>query len=420
METMSKLYRFIIGSLIIGIYIVILIKIPASAAGICEPDGQQSSGAVYRICMPEPAHWNGNLVVYAHGYVAFNRPVEIPEEQMRLSDCTLISEIINEEGYAFATTSYSTNGLAVREGIIDLCELVSIFKEKYTEPNFVYLIGVSEGGLITTLVVEQFPNIFDGGLAACGPIGDFCKQINYIGDFRVVFDYFFPNLIPGSPVDIPQDVIDNWSTVYEPSIKDVIKSNKRIIKQLLRVTFAPVDWGDPSSIERTIISLLWYNVFATNDTRQKLGGQPFDNTYRYYFGSTNDFLLNQNVKRFKADQAALHEIERHYQTSGRPLCPLVTLHTIKDQIVPYWHETYYQIKSSLNGSFLKHNNILAFQYGHCNFKLYEILVAFSLLVRKVEGRDPISIEKIREDKKSCSFPHIPDIGQSSTWIKVTE
>ena len=35
------------------------------------------SVARYRICMPVGA-WNGDLVVYAHGYVAFNEDVVIP------------------------------------------------------------------------------------------------------------------------------------------------------------------------------------------------------------------------------------------------------------------------------------------------------------------------------------------------------
>ena len=32
-------------------------------------EGTQMSGAVYRICMPTALPWNGDLVLYAHGYV---------------------------------------------------------------------------------------------------------------------------------------------------------------------------------------------------------------------------------------------------------------------------------------------------------------------------------------------------------------
>lgn len=54
----------------------------------CDPDQQQASGAIYRICMPIFPPWNGDLVVYAHGYVSPTEAVGIPEDQMRLPDGT--------------------------------------------------------------------------------------------------------------------------------------------------------------------------------------------------------------------------------------------------------------------------------------------------------------------------------------------
>jgi hypothetical protein len=79
----------------------------------CE-DGEQESGAIYRICMPTAPPWNGDLVIYAHGYVGPHKPVGIPEDQISLpgSDTT-VDQIVHSLGFAFATTSYYTNGLAV-------------------------------------------------------------------------------------------------------------------------------------------------------------------------------------------------------------------------------------------------------------------------------------------------------------------
>jgi len=297
-------------------------------------------------------------------------------------------------GFAFATSSYSTNGLAVREGVEDLRDLVDIFSATHGQPRRVYLVGGSEGGIITALAVEQFPEVFDGGLAACGPIGDLRWQVNYWGDFRVVFDYFFPDLIPGSPVNVPEEVIDNWDTVYLPRIRYAIRSKPHATAQLLRVTRAPIDRHDPDSIETTILGLLWYNVFATNDGIAKLGGQPFDNMHRFYFGSDDDFRLNLEVQRFHADPAALDEIEAHYQTIGHLISPLVTLHTTGDPVVPYWHELLYRAKVRASGSSSLHNNIPAFRYGHCNFKVSEILVAFALLAFRVTGQELTGAENV--------------------------
>ncbi|MFQ5340709.1 MAG: alpha/beta hydrolase family protein [Anaerolineae bacterium] len=378
------------------------------AASTCE-DGQQSSGALYRICMPASDAWNGDLVVFAHGYVAPDDPLEIPEDQMKLPGGMSMPEIANRLGFAFATTSYSTNGLAIREGVADVHDLVGVFTQTHGQPSRVYLVGGSEGGIVTALAVEQYPDVFDGGLAACGPVGDFRRQANYWGDFRVVFDYFFPDLIPGSPIDVPQEVMDNWDSVYVPAIQDAIQANPRATDQLLRVTHAATDRYHPDSVKATILGLLWYNVFATNDGITKLQGQPFDNSHRVYYGSYNDWRLNRQVQRFNADQSALDEIEAYYQTSGRLTSPLVTLHNTGDPFVPYWHEPLYRWKAFWNGSSLKHSNVPALRYGHCNFNLVEGVAAFAVLYLKVTGSDLLGVEAV-----------LPDAGSQAKFQKLLQ
>ena len=246
----------------------------------CDPDGEQDSGALYRICMP--AIWNGDLLVFAHGYVSPTEPVAIPEDQMTLPDGTTLSDIANSLGLAFATTSYSTNGLAVRQGVADIVDLIDIFIAEKGEPDNVYLIGASEGGLITTLVIEQHPDLFSGGLAMCGPYGDFQGQINHFGDFRILFDYFFPGLMPGDPINIPDSLIENWETHYDEDILPTLQDPDNVdrVDQLLNVAGASYDPAEPETKYQTIAQLLWYNVFATNDGQAKLGGQPFDNQAR--------------------------------------------------------------------------------------------------------------------------------------------
>ena len=354
---------------------------PNAPAGTCSPDGVQPGGAIYRICMPNLL-WNGDLVVYAHGYVAYNEPLAIPENQLRLPNGISLPDLVNALGFAFATTSYRTNGLAVKDGVDDLVELVDIFKATHGDPIRVYVTGVSEGGLITALAVERRPDVFDGGLAACGPIGDFRRQIDYFGDFRVLFDYFFPDLIPGDPANIPQSLIDDWPTYYAATIRPVIldPANADKVDQLLRVSNAPYIPGVISTLETSIYDALSYNVLATNDGIAKLGGQPFDNQDRVYGGSNDDAQLNRTVRRFSADQAALDEIEATYQTTGRLPVPLVTLHTTLDQQVPYWHEPLYHVKVIVNDSLALHEHHEVSRYGHCYFEANEVVGAFMQLV----------------------------------------
>lgn len=355
----------------------------------CDPDGQQASGAWYRICMP-PLWLGGDLFVYAHGYVSPTEPVGIPEDQMTLPGGLSIATVVNGLGYAFATTSYSVNGLAVVQGMADLVDLVDIFTAEKGAPNRVYLVGVSEGGLITALLIEQHPDTFDGGLAMCGPYGDFAYQVNHFGDFRAVFDYFFPGLMPGSPAQIPEELMANWDTYYATTVKPEIEdpANAGLVDQLLQVTGLAYDPADPGSKEATIQYLLWYNVFSTNDGVAKLGGQPFDNQDRVYTGSDDDGQLNLGVQRFAADQAALDEMEAHYQTSGVLSVPLVTLHTTGDPLVPYWHARHYRAMTLHADNIALHDHRTAEAYGHCSFGATDVLNAFFRLVEMVENPPP--------------------------------
>jgi pimeloyl-ACP methyl ester carboxylesterase len=357
---------------------------PASPHASCDPDRTQASGAIDRICMPPFfIPWNHDLVVFAHGYVSPTAPVAIPEDQLALPDGTSIPDAVTMMGYAFATTSYYTNGLAVQEGLADLVDLVSIFKAGHPDTNRVYLLGASEGGLITALAAEQHVDVFNGGaMALCGPVGDFRQQVNYFGDFRVVFDYFFPSLLPGSPITIPQSLMDNWDTYLAITITPALTNpvNAISVTQLLSVAQAAYEPLTPTTAITTISGLLWYNVFATNDAKAKLGGQPFDNYTRVYSGSLDDATLNTAAQRFTADPAAISAIQTHYQTVGQPRIPVATVHNTLDPIVPYWHEPLYQVKVEAQGAALMHYNLPVSRYGHCNFNAAEAQAALSWLV----------------------------------------
>jgi hypothetical protein len=245
---------------------------------------------------------------------------------------------------------------------------------------------------VTALAVEQSPELFSGGLAACGPVGDFRRQVDYVGDFRVLFDYFFPGLVPGDAITPPPLTQEEWSSVYVPSIRAAFAAQPAQLDRLLRVARAAFDPNEPRTRAETALAVLWYSVFATTDARQKLGGNPYDNSRRLYLGSGNDFWLNLLVDRFHADATALAAMEDGYQTSGRLAAPLVTLHTTADPVVPYWHEPLYTLKALPSGRL--HTNLPVFRYGHCGFRAEETLVGLGLLVLKVEGRGLSSPERV--------------------------
>jgi pimeloyl-ACP methyl ester carboxylesterase len=390
-----------------GLAVALLATSPAPALAQTPPLPQNCVGGLLGraqalMCYPPAGAWNGDLVVFAHGYVA---PAEglpqIPWDQLQLPDGTSIPGMVMSLGFAFATTSYSDDGLAIVDGVQDLTNLVDAFaKGPWGSPDHVYVVGASEGGLVTTLAVEQSPLVFSGGVATCGPVGDFRKQINYWGDFRVLFDFYFPRLMPGTVTSVPAVSQEQWERVYAPGIAAALAAKPALLDKILRVSRAPFDPARLQTKVETALGILWYSAFATMDAQAKLGGQPFDNSKRLYTGSGNDLWLNLLVPRYHADLPALAAIEAHYQTTGRLEAPLVTLHTTGDPIVPYWHEPLYSLKALLGGSGLLHANLPVLRYGHCSFEPAEALVALGLLVLKVEGRELLSAERVLTTEKA--------------------
>ena len=351
-------------------------------------DGDQPSGARYRICMPN-AFWNGDLVVYAHAYVKPGEPIAIPEDQLFIGGVSL-PDVVTGQGYAFAVSSFRRNGLAVLEGIDDLVELVEIFEAGYGEPDRVILTGASEGGAVTTLGVERRPDVFDGGLALCGPNGDFQRQVDYFTDFRAVFDVFFPGVIEGTPISITQNLTETWETsFYSETVRPLIISPtyEITVNQVISVTGAAINsTGFPTGTEQTFDRLLWYNIYSTDDARDHLGGNPYDNLARVYSGSADDATLNNTIFRTAADPAARALISTSYESSGALAVPLITMHTTGDEVVPYWHVAAYQQKVDAAGSGTLYEHRRFDRFGHCNFTALEVQSAFVAISERANAR----------------------------------
>jgi pimeloyl-ACP methyl ester carboxylesterase len=342
-------------------------------------DGTLEHGALYRICFP--GTWNGDLVLYAHGYVAPDQPLALPSDQIGGQS---VADIVNGLGYAFATTSYRANGLVVPEATEDLVELDATMRRLYRpDPGRSLVVGVSEGGLVTALAIEQHPDLFDGGLAACGPVGSFRNQLDYFEDFRVVFDYLFPGVIPGSVVDVPASVTAGWESIYAPAVVIALLAHPDRARELVRITGAPVARDDLPSIAVTAVGILWYNVIGSANAQARLAGQPYDNSTRVYSGSSNDAALNAGVARFTADPAVVSSLGQ-FETSGVLTVPLVTLHTTGDPIVPVGHESLYAAKVSQAGASELLTQTAIERYGHCSFEAAELLAAFSTLRGKLQ------------------------------------
>lgn len=195
-----------------------------------------------------------------------------------LASSSAQSEFECVEGTQTSGSLYRT-GLAVEKGMADIIDLLQIYKSKYGEPEKVFLTGASEGGLITALLIESEPNLFDAGLEACGPVGDFPYQLKYFGDARATFQFFFPRLIPGDPFKPDVGLANNWKVYYETIVQPSVfaSANRSKIDQWVKVANLPFDENDYiGSLKTTVEDVLRYSVVNINDAGVTLGGFPFE------------------------------------------------------------------------------------------------------------------------------------------------
>jgi hypothetical protein len=204
--------------------------------------------------------------------------------------------------------------------------------------------------------------------------------------------------------------MDNWESSFAPSIALSLSNpaNALQVQQLMNVSQAPFDPMDQNTIGATVIGVLWYNVFATNDGIEKLDGQPFDNQSRVYAGSFDDVLLNQNVQRFTADKLALKRIDKKYETSGALKKPLIVLHTTGDPIVPAWHTALYTNKVLANTKGGPYLPVVIPRYGHCSFTLDEILNGFGWLVYQTTSQN-VNRNALRIDSSKANELYNPNV-----------
>jgi pimeloyl-ACP methyl ester carboxylesterase len=353
---------------------------PAAAqpiiAATCQ-DAPLSSGATARVCLPE-GEWQ-DVLVYAPGFAPAPgfRNLELPGGES-------LPEVIAGRGLAFATSSV---GLEADTG-----ELVDALPALLGRaPRRVILAGASQGSLVVTRLAEQSPARFAGALALCGPLGEYQRQVDYFGDTRVLFDYFFPGVLPGSPVEIPPWLIAGWESTYAPAVAAALQNNPARAAELVAVAGVPIDASTPERAAETSVSgllgVLWYNVFATNGARQQLDGNPYGNAVRVYAGSSDDATLNgpSGVARFTADEGVAERLAAS-GTSGRVRLPLVVMHTTGDEIVPFRAAERYLEQARAAGYEQNVTLRRIERYGHCNFTSDELLLSFFVLNQAIEAR----------------------------------
>jgi len=358
--------------------------VTGTAAAQSHYEGAIGPGSSYEIDVP--AVWNGDLVLYAHGIVQAALPVVPPTNQ---DGYAAIRAALLAKGYAVAASSYSSNGWALGDAVRRTHQLSGIFKSKVGAPARTLLMGHSMGALAITKMAEVYPGQYDGALPMCGPLGGALTEVQYAGDARVTFDFYFPGVLPGGPFDVPEGIPyeSNPPSPLFLQVYGALLGNPAKMQQW--AVAAKLPFASATELGNSAFYVVGFVWRYTNDLIARVNGKlPYDNRDTVYqVNATADpavnaalsAQLNAGIARFDADVAALNYYERNYQPEGDIRFPVVTLHTLRDPAIPYSHEAQYAalVAAAGRSDWLVQRAVN--RWGHCAMTTGEVLDAFTTL-----------------------------------------
>lgn len=370
----------------------------------CAP-GQDIHGAFFLIALP--ASYNGQLILWNHGYsLTAPAPLATP-------DLVPGAPVLLELGFAVAASSYRPDatglgGWAVRDGAADTEHLRQRFVESFGRPLRTFIVGASEGGLVTEEMVERFghdeqgrPN-YDGALSACGVLAGARRHWEGEFDQRVVYQYYCQNLPRANEPQYPlylglapnntltvDDVtarVNECTGIAQPPATRTPQQTQNLAN-LIGVLKIPESGllGDLVGVPFSMQELVVVRTYGLN---------PFTNLGVHYSGSTDDAALNQGVYRAGENDAAEDFLERAYDPNGHIDIPVLTTHTIGDPVVFVEQENAFRhtVKDARRLQDLQQNYVDA--SGHCQFTFSEELASFQALLSWVETRKRPTREEV--------------------------
>ncbi|MFF0371021.1 hypothetical protein [Micromonospora sp. NPDC005087] len=327
-----------------------------------------------------PARWNGDLVLWAHGYRGQGTVLSPEPPGFGLRQRLL------EQGYAWASSSYDRNGFDIRSGVLGTKDLADHFGRTVRRPHHTYLAGVSMGGYVIGRSLEQYPGYYDGALPMCGVLGD-----QTLLDFYLDYNLVAQSLAGVSAYPTPTDYLTNAVPRIQvalglagltPTGPDTTTDRG---KQLRAITVNRSGGPRPGADAAFAVwkdFLFSISVTSGGDSPAQRPGQLSTNLLTRY-SPNSPVNVNATVPRVAPEnvwQRLLPTLTEVPRIAGRPTAPVLTLHGLGDLFVPFSMEQAYATDVARHGRsrLVVQRAIRATQ--HCEFTPAEAGAAWDDLV----------------------------------------
>jgi pimeloyl-ACP methyl ester carboxylesterase len=434
--------------------LVLSLAAPA-AAQFQTVDTFQIKGAYGMIIVPK--NWNGSLFIYAHGYSADKRLVAPLPKDPTQGNVLLEAAILPAlSGYASAATTFRSVGWDVKDAIKDIENLRRRFVKKYGKPRYTYLWGHSEGGMITSTVIEYLPQVYDGAAPLCGTGAGARRNFDGAFDLRVLYEYACRDVpearfacrvcsdgksrcleegdcpagqtcgsaeTPAPPEDglsreCTDFLLDHPDRINEGSLGgafvaapvtacfgDLSGTTPPTAEQATRRDFFLRASQIPGSFIGTdlFFATIGLGEVVHHRTHER---HPWGNEGVTYapprLSAAEQAELNTNVYRAHEDRSAVEYMRRYYEPRGRTGSKVLTVHALDDGLVIPENEDKYREAFVAAGRGDQLVQLFTTTGGHCGF-IAELAPTLQALTDWVEKGEKPSTASVHATCPTCDF-----------------
>jgi len=360
-----------------------------------------------------PAQWNGDLVMWAHGFRGQGTVLTVDPPAFGLRQRFL------SQGFAWAASSYAGNGYDIRTGVLTTKDLADFFASTVHRPNRTYITGVSMGGHIIGRSLEQFPGFYEGAMPMCGVMGD-----------QSLFDYFLDTNLTAQAIagvsayPIPLDYL----TAVVPGIQATLGITTVNVLNQEPTNELGQQWraivvnrsGGPRPGSAAALAF-WKNFLfsivtptvapSPDDTLAERPGQLSQNILTHY-SPNSPVDVNRTVQRVSPENLGARLspfLTQIPKISGSPRVPVLSLHGLGDLFVPFVNEQRYAVDVALH---LQSRNLVQRAIrtiNHCEFSPVEAGQGWDDLVNWVvnhhrpAGDNVLKDEVVADANYGCAF-----------------
>lgn len=306
--------------------------------------------------MAVPANWNGQALVFAHGYSVPGSSIAVSEDPADKDPSGGLMKGAYAQGFAIAHSDFDKAGVGVESAVENTLRLRAFLGRMGVSEA--YVAGGSMGGNIVMAIIETHPDAFKGGLSGCGLVDNWTDEVGLLIDLRALYAYYTrdtPYALPGeadlersalSP--IPPNAIgalnEPFRLLQMKRIADPIAGlfkaaretpggrEAQIIDKIASITGVT---PEPASF---IVPIMTVGL-GMDDMNATFGGGIYDSSAKVYasplLSAEEASALNRDIGRVRATPSAVAYADRWRRSTGRFSIPLVAVHNRIDSLVPY-------------------------------------------------------------------------------------